>query len=91
MPAATLSLRVRGLALYLGMIRRGRLEWVVSLGATCCERWRGKIRLLLLFFFYGVQMLRAGLLVTLLLPLEWSVGGWQSEERFVSWEQGARL
>ena len=30
-PAATLSRRVRGLALYLGMIRQGRLEWVVSL------------------------------------------------------------
>ena len=46
-PTVTLSLRVRGLALYLGMIRRGRLEWVVSLGATCRERWRGKIRLFL--------------------------------------------
>ena len=77
------------MALYLGMIRRGRLEWVVSLGATCCERWRGKIRLLL--FYYGVQVLRARLLVTLLLPSDWSVGGWQSEERFVSWERGARL
>ena len=31
-PAATLSLRMIGLALYLGMIRRGRLEWVVVPG-----------------------------------------------------------
>ena len=77
------------MALYLRMIRRGRLEWVMSLGATCCERWREKTRLLL--FFYGMQMLQAGLLVTLLLPSEWSVRGWQSEERFVSWERGARL
>ena len=61
LPAATLFLRARGLALYLGMIRQGRLEWVVSLGATCCERWRGKIRLLL--FYYVVQVLRARLLV----------------------------
>ena len=77
------------MALYLRMIHLGRLEWGVSLGATCCERWWVKIRLLL--FFYGMQMLRAGLLVTLLIPSEWSVGGWQSEERFVSWERGARL
>ena len=62
-PAAMLSLRMRGFALYLGMIRRGRLEWVIVPGATCRERWRGKIRLLI--FFDGVQMLRAGLLVTL--------------------------
>ena len=65
-PAATISLRMRGLALYLGKIRQGRLEWVVSLGATCRESWQGKIRLLI--FFYGVQMLRAGLLVTLCHP-----------------------
>ena len=62
-PAATLSLRMRGFALYLGIIRQGRLEWVVVPGAAYRERWRGKIRLLL-FFFDGVQMLRAGLLVT---------------------------
>ena len=33
-PAATLALRMRGFALYLGMIRRIKLEWVVVPGAA---------------------------------------------------------
>ena len=35
-PAATLSLRMRGFALYLGMIRQGRLVWVVVPGSAYC-------------------------------------------------------
>ena len=42
LPAATLSLRMRGFALYLGIIRRGRLVWVVVPGAAYCLEVAGE-------------------------------------------------
>ena len=41
-PAAKLSLRMKGFALYLGMICRGRLVWVVVPGAAYCLEVAGE-------------------------------------------------
>ena len=41
-PVATLSLRMRGFAIYLGMIRGGRLVWVVVPGVAYCLEVAGE-------------------------------------------------